>query len=436
MKGVCYGGSIMEEKDYKDLLSCLNEEQFTKFINSLNDDPIKGACYNPKNISFEIIKENIFGALNEEYGFLSYPFGTLVGNDPLYFGGAFYPLDHSSFAVSRNLSLFLKDKNDLKILDLCAAPGGKSIALSSLIKPSILVCNDISFKRAEVLKLNVERSGIENVVVTSQDPHAFLKDFEGYFDCVILDAPCSGSGMTRKKEKMEDDWSWEKVEKLVPIQKDLIELAYKLVKKNGLISYSTCSYAKQEDEQIVCYLMENHEVELLDIPDDGSLKGIEGIGRRYIPGLYKGEGQYQCILKKLGDSKENDFQPIEYKRTIKGFDNFYAVKYKGIDRLFSNMDKRFLSLNPLKIGYAVDDLTPYAKCPYDWDLCHANGIFGCLDLNLDNAKKYIRGEDLLLPTDIFEDKIIVASYNKMPLGFLKGKKGRFRNYLPKGLRIH
>lgn len=97
--------------------------------------------------------------------------------------------------------MFLKDKNDLKILDLCAAPGGKSIALSSLIKPSILVCNDISFKRAEALKLNVERSGIENVVVTSQDPHVFLKDFEGYFDCVILDAPCSGSGMTRKKKR-------------------------------------------------------------------------------------------------------------------------------------------------------------------------------------------------------------------------------------------
>lgn len=86
------------------------------------------------------------------------------------------------------------------------------------------------------------------------------------------------------------------------------------------------------------------------------------------------------------------------------------------------MDKRFLSLNPLKIGYAVDDLTPYAKCPYDWDLCHANGIFESLDLNLDNAKKYIRGEDLLLSTDNFEDKIIVASYKKMPLGFLKGKK--------------
>ena len=125
----------MEEKDYKDLLSCLNEEQFTKFINSLNDDPIKGACYNPKNISFETIKENISGALDEEYGFLSYPFGTLVGNDPLYFGGAFYPLDHSSFAVSRNLSLFLKDKNDLKILDLCAAPGGKSLHVGDTARP-------------------------------------------------------------------------------------------------------------------------------------------------------------------------------------------------------------------------------------------------------------------------------------------------------------
>lgn len=99
------------------------------------------------------------------------------------------------------------------------------------------------------------------------------------------------------------------------------------------------------------------------------------------------------------------------------------------------MDKRFLSLNPLKIGYAVDDLTPYAKCPYDWDLCHANGIFGCLDLNLDNAKKYIRGEDLLLSTDIFEDKIIVASYKKC-LWVSSKAKGRFRNYLPKGLRIH
>lgn len=86
----------------------------------------------------------------------------------------------------------------------------------------------------------------------------------------------------------------------------------------------------------------NHEVELLNIPDDGSLKGIEGIGRRYIPGLYKGEGQYQCILKKLGDSKENNFQPIEYKRTIKGFDNFTLLNIRKLIDYFLIWIKDFI----------------------------------------------------------------------------------------------
>ena len=263
----------MSQEMYFSRMKELLNEEYDAYIDSLSKPLYRGMRVNLKKAEL-----NEFDYLNHPSKFCkeSYYVDKPLGNHPMHICGCFYLQEPSASSAVEILDV---QENDY-VLDLCAAPGGKSIALSSLIKPSILVCNDISFKRAEALKLNVERSGIENVVVTSQDPHAFLKDFEGYFDCVILDAPCSGSGMTRKKEKMEDDWSWEKVEKLVPIQKDLIELAYKLVKKNGLISYSTCSYAKQEDEQIVCYLMENHEVELLNIPDDGSLKGIEGIGRQ------------------------------------------------------------------------------------------------------------------------------------------------------------
>lgn len=115
------------------------------------------------------------------------------------------------------------------------------------------------------------------------------------------------------------------------------------------------------------------------------------------------------------------FNLLSIKEQSKALIIFTLLNIRELIDYFLIWIKDFI-FKSLKIGYAVDDLTPYAKCPYDWDLCHANGIFESLDLNLDNAKKYIRGEDLLLSTDNFEDKIIVASYKKMPLGFLKGKK--------------
>lgn len=426
----------MNELDYESLLGDFLKDRFSIFWKAMDDKPLKGASFDERKISFDSLKEAFPEAKYEEKGFFSYSYGTLVSNNPLYCAGAFYPLDGSSFAVSRNLAFYLKDKKDPKVLDLCAAPGGKSIALNNLISKGLLVMNDISFKRAEIMRVNAERIGVENCVITSVEPAKFLDQFIGFFDAVILDAPCSGSGMGRKKEKMEEDWSREKVERLLPIQKSLIQIAYKLLKKGGILSYSTCSYAKEEDEDIVKSLLSSTKASLIDIPDDGSLIGFDGIGRRYIPGFYKGEGQFDCLIKKEEGEKPNPLEFPSFAKREEKFPSFFSVSYAGKKHLFKIFDQRLLAYKPLKIGFALEDKSEHAKCPWDWDLCHCKEGFPLVELKEDEAFKFIRGEDLRIKNYPGEGEIFVATYKNMPLAFAKGIKGRVRNYLPKGLRVH
>lgn len=424
----------MNENDYKFLLGDFLKERFDVFYRALEDKPLKGGSFNPRRISFKDIEENMEDARLEEEGFFSYPCGTIVGNNPLYCAGAFYPLDRSSYAVSRNLASALKGKDHPYILDLCAAPGGKSIALCNLLEPGLLVMNDRSLKRAEVMRVNAERAGLENGVVTSVEPSRFLESFEGFFDAVILDAPCSGSGMGRKKEKMGEDWSKEKVERLLPIQRELIKIAYRLLKKDGLLSYSTCSYSKEENEDIVESLLSSSKASLVPLPDDGSLNGFSNIGKRYIPGLFKGEGQYDCVLRKEEETASNPLEFPSFARKEERFPSYRSVSYGGKKHMIKNFDQRLLPLKPLKVGLAYEDRSPYAKCPYDWDLCHCKEGFEKRDLSFDDAKKFIHGEDLRITDYPSEGEIFIASYKGFPLAFAKGIKGRVRNYLPKGLR--
>lgn len=427
---------MITEKNYRTLLDDLTEEQFQMFLKSLSDAPTKGACYKKDSLTENDLKELISESKVIEDNYFKYPYGTIVTDNPLYFAGGFYPLDHSSFAVARNIANAYKGNNKHKILDLCAAPGGKCIALSTILKPDLLVANDITYKRAEVLKVNIERAAIENAVVISVDPQKLLEEFQGYFDIVILDAPCSGSGMSRKKEKMEEDWSWDKVSNLVPIQKDLINTAYKLLKKGGLLSYSTCSYAKQEDEDVIEYILNSQNASVLSIPDDGSILCKNSLGRKYIPGLYDGEGQYQCILVKNEDTDINGLEAPANEKISPLSSSLKEISYKGKRRLYNSMDARLLKLNPLKIGFSINDNCEYAKCEYDWDLCHCPNIFENLELTLEQARQYIRGEDIRANTSQLENKLVIATYKTLPLGFAKGKQNRFRNYLPKSLRIH
>lgn len=426
-------------EDYKKILeSVIGKEKFQIFLASLTKDPIKGATFNDRKVLFETIKKDIPVVEESDFkNYFYYPYGTVVSHQPLYFTGAFYPMDCSAFAVCHQVAASLSSKKDLQIIDLCAAPGGKSIGLLNLVSNvKLLISNDITYKRAQVLKTNLERGGFANTVVTSNDPTSFLNSFSSTFSCVLLDVPCSGSGMTRKKDKMAEDWSFEKVKECVEIQENLLETSYKLAKKDGVICYSTCSYSVEEDEkQIEAFLKKHSDVQLLPMQDDGSLDGLNHIGKRYIPGLFNGEGQYCCLMKKVGgegrelENIASDF--LLENQTMKG------ITFLGSRRILPFCPKELLALTVLKLGYAVDDLSSYAKCPYDWDLSHCESLpFKKVELDSLHAGQFSQGQDIRMNTSSFEGQLVVVQYQKTPLGFGKGVKGRLRNFIPKGLRTN
>lgn len=421
----------LEEKDLAEMLKpLLGDDDFTAFLNSLNEDPVKGAVCRPGSEKDAL--EEIPGSSAAEAGYIYYPYGTAVGKNPLYLAGGFYPMDHSAFRVSKNLADALKGRKNLRVLDLCAAPGGKSVALSFLDgEIALLVSNDVSAKRASVMKTNFERCGIKNAVVTAKDVSDFLgiDSLRGFFDAIILDAPCSGSGMSRKKEKMGEDWSREKVSECVAVQQRLIRGAAELLAPGGVLSYSTCSYSREEDEDLVAgFLSERPDFKALQTAD--GIAGYAGLGSRYIPGLYPGEGQYQCLLVKEGEWEEKEFpsESIEIESQRVG-----GAVYRGIRRVIASSAKDFFALAPLKVGMAVD--APDPKFPWDWDFCHAGlHIFPEIELDAAEALTYLSGQDLRKDVSV-QGKTAIATYRGLPLGFLKIIPGRQRNMLPKGLRI-
>lgn len=428
------------EIDYrKMLLPPLTEDQFQLFWKSLGQEPVKGAAFDAKRLPFDALLSDIPGAKKTDIGYAEYPFGTLVSHSPLYAAGAFYPMDRSAYRVSQNLSLALPKDRPVTVIDLCAAPGGKSIALSFLLgnRLSLLVANDITFSRAKVLKTNVERAGIPNAIVLSLDPMGFLSHLKCRFDAVILDAPCSGSGMSRKKAKMEDDWSLEKVAECATIQRRLLALAYELVAPDGVISYSTCSYSREENEDQVKAMLDGHpDLALVPLPDDKGISGLDGIGHRYVPGLYEGEGQYQCLLQKRGGGKAPD-EDVSLTAVSVGEKTLPGLLFQGQPHVIQTpFPKALLSFRPLKVGYAVNDISQYAKCPYDWDLSHCRDAgFPVFPLGRDQALLFMTGQDVRTDTARIDKTIAVATYLGYPMGFAKGVKGRLRNLMPKGLRL-
>lgn len=419
-------------KDYIDMLSpLLNEEQINTFLHSLDEEPIKGCTYNPNKLKEINLKDYIADFESSSLGYGYYSYGSKVSINPLYLSGAIYPMDYSAFCVSKRLYNAIKDKSKLRIIDLCSAPGGKSIALNNLLNNDfeLLVCNDFTYKRAEVLKTNVERQGIKNIIVTSNNPKDFLSNFKDYFSIVILDAPCSGSGMARKKEKMDDSWSYSKVKECIMLQENLLETSYNLLIKDGIICYSTCSYSKEEDEDIVQSFLNKHkDCSLLSMADDGSIEGIDGIGKRYFPGLFKGEGQYCCLIKK------NSGEVKELKNVVKSIDeNLLGLTYKGKRRIIDYCSKELLELNILKLGFSLDNIEEYSKCSYDWDSCHILDL-PKIELDKEEALMYMKGLELK-KNSIYENQTVILCYLNYPLGFGKCIKGKIKNYLPKGLRI-
>ncbi len=356
-----------------------------------------------------------------------------LGKSFLFDVGAFYIMDPSSMAVAH----FLDPKPGMKVLDLCAAPGGKTVHASLLMEQEgAILANDLSFPRAKELSSNVERMGLANVAVTSSDIAARKDNYRESFDAIILDAPCSGSATFRKNAAAKEDWTYAKVMRCQQIQIDLIKACFAMLKPGGKLLYSTCSFSYEEDEGVVLSLTgEEIDASLLPLDCPGAYHHTDLKEAIHLfPSHYQGEGQFLALIQKKGTLSETVYKghvaSAKAKATVYPYaeeNGDYLEKEGVLYRLPLPLDIRGLSC--LRYGIKIGEL----KSPFipDFALARANLGTPCIDLNEEEAKAYLRGETFACQK---EKGFALVRYFGLPLGFVKVSGNQAKNHYPKGLR--
>ena len=227
-----------------------------------------------------------------------------IGSHPLHFAGAFYVQEPSAMAPVNMAPI----APDMIALDVCASPGGKSSQIAEKLTRGVLVSNEIVKDRAVTLLGNIERQGFSNVIVTNTDSHTLAEWYDGVFDLVLCDAPCSGEGMFRKTPEATDEWSLDNVKMCAARQREILSNAARAVKCGGYLVYSTCTFSKEEDEDVVSDFLSAHpDFSLCDAPEAIADATRGGIGmpeaRRFYPHVSRGEGQFMALLKRAGDGE-------------------------------------------------------------------------------------------------------------------------------------
>ena len=235
---------------------------------------------------------------------LLYPEERRMAKDPYYYAGLYYLQEPSAMTPASVLPVEPGDR----VLDLCAAPGGKSTELGAkLMGKGVLIANDISNSRAKALLKNLELFGISNICVTSETPEKLASVYPEYFDKILVDAPCSGEGMFRKDADMVKDWMEHGPAYYAPIQKEILHQAVAMLKPGGMMVYSTCTFDKREDEEQILDLLKTYpEMEVVPLPRFAGACDSFGFSGaiRLFPHKIKGEGHFVVLLRKNADGQE------------------------------------------------------------------------------------------------------------------------------------
>lgn len=387
-----------------------------------------------------------------------YPeFGRIVAAgkpsaDLAHFSGAYYMQEPSAMAAVAVLA----PKQGERILDLCAAPGGKSGQIAAGIGESgVLVSNEVDAERARMLAGNLERLGIGNAAVVSAMPYVLAERWAGTFDAVLCDAPCSGEGMFRRDENARSEWAENSPDGCSARQKPIIDAAIEMLRPGGRLVYSTCTFNTQENEENVRYALEAHpEMHPAEFELPGVGKSTNGCIRLW-PHRQHGEGHFAAMLIKGGSAADVP-KDIRKKQRAKKPDNAGDVYRTFLaSGIFTNAG-RFSSMKPHIIGerlflvptdmpeteglYVTRLGLPVAKIGRshlepDHSLAmairpeEAICIHECTDKEADG---YVRGETIACSDQ--DGKWVWISYRGLPLGWAKYSDGMLKNHLPKGLR--
>ena len=375
--------------------------------------------------------------------------------DPLFHAGCYYVQEASGMFLQQVLEQHLSPKG--VVLDLCAAPGGKSTLISQFLGDlGLLVSNEVVRQRVFVLAENLLKWGNGNSIVTNNKPSDFGDGCRNLFDCVLVDAPCSGEGMFRKDLNARQEWSLKQVKVCAERQRKILMDVWDALKPGGILVYSTCTFNEMENEDNVRWIIDCLGAEELPVRYSASWGIVRGNhGYHFYPHLTKGEGLYMCVLRKYNDSfspfktrlpkqqplfnAEADHEVRQWlhedaRWSIRHGERFltaYPVVHKELTECLNGF------LNCVSTGFGIGEWRGRRVVPqHSLSMSKAlrREAFPVLNLSLDQALTYLRTE-ALSPREGMPAGTILLCYEDVPIGFVKNVGNRLNNLYPNEWRI-
>lgn len=452
----------LPERFEEKMKKILGDEEFSAYQASLEQSRIFGLRVNTLKILPEELEQRLSFSLSPvpwcKEGFY-YEEKERPAKHPYYHAGLYYLQEPSAMSPGAVLPIEPGDK----VLDLCAAPGGKSTQIAARMEgKGILVANDISATRAKALIKNVELFGIKNALILNETPKKIAERFPDYFDKILIDAPCSGEGMFRKEPDMIKSWGEEMTEFCCTQQKEILDQAAKMLKKDGILLYSTCTFAPEENEEAIQWFLNRHrEFDLIPIKKEHGLeqgrpdwmekgeKRMQGCARLF-PHKIKGEGHFLAMLsKKEGSTIKEEISKFsgEKEEKLKDFFAFAKenlnLKWKGSFQIIQEdlylLPEETPNLSGLHLVRSGWYLGKLKKNRFEPSQAMAMALRKeeakrtvCLELENPAVLKYLKGETLETPQA--EDGWNLVLLDGFPLGWGKVQKGRMKNKYFSGWR--
>ncbi len=418
-------------------------DEFDDFVSSLNNPMQKAVLVNVNKIAvddFVSLAPFSFNKIRyEPAGF--YTDDSKKGKHPLHLAGAFYSQEPSAMFTVNSMEF----TGNEYVLDMCAAPGGKSIQIANRINNGVLVSNEIDFSRAQILYSNIERMGLKNVIVTNNTPKQISLAYANTFDVCLVDAPCSAEGMFRRDEAYARQWSENLPKMCASRQLEILNCADLCLKEGGKLIYSTCTYSLEENEQVVKEFLSSHDYKLIYINADESFsRGIDlKEAVRLYPHKQKGEGQFVALMQKLEKNENYPAKSLTLKQN-KDFDKFLKENltitlpaYIYNNNLYYTKDVSLIksNINYLSLGVKLGKFEKDIFKP-DHFLFSAFGVYFKrqvkLSFNDEKAKAYLHGEGFECDLDNGYCSVLI---DNCAVGGAKIVNKTLKNHYPKGLRI-
>ncbi|HCW92089.1 MAG TPA: hypothetical protein DHM44_00230 [Flexistipes sinusarabici] len=449
--------SIINLKRFEDKYKYLLGEKFSGFHEALQLPPLKYFRINSvRNINYlkELDDRGVKYLPDRYFGdFYKLTDDISVSDTIAFLTGGIYIQNPSSIIPVDMLSRALKNNEEPVVLDMCAAPGGKTTGLSEKIaRRGLIVANEVSKSRLKSLHFNLEKYGAWNVKTTSVDGRVVGKMFPETFDGILLDAPCSNENKIFRNPEVSRNWSEDLVKKMQKLQTELIFSAYEALKPGGVLVYSTCTFSVEENEDVIKSLLDTYQdIKFIRFEADFSYKGLSGDGRiddnvfRILPEIENMknkmqrttyDGFFSAALRKPGAMQQKASRKESKNKYTQTFQRFFNKELpqgvfrevKGLIFMENNIDPgiKFFKTG-LKAGkFAGDDIEISSQFLWEFG-CSAKEPY-IVRLSIDEADNYLKGNDINKVPPLKGNNLF-AFYDNLPVGTVKGVNGRLKNKL-------